>query len=91
MNYNSSYNIDGYDNNNVINVIKNNCNNNVIAITNILIITLILYFGILIFLYYISLTLWSHHSYFLCIINTIKPHASRFFVKVMWNNKFVKS
>jgi hypothetical protein len=77
-----SYDIDGYDNHNnnnvIINVISNSCNNNIIIVViSIFIITLNLYFGILIFLYYISLTLWSHYSYFLCIINTIKPHASR--------------
>jgi hypothetical protein len=79
MNQNFSYDIDEYDNNNnVINIINNNCNKNIIiAIINIFIITLILYFGILIFLYNIHLTLWSHHTYFLCIINTMKLHASR--------------
>jgi hypothetical protein len=76
MTQNFSYSTGGYENNNVIVNIINNCNNDtIIVIISIFIITLILYIEILIFLYYISLTPWSHHSYFLCIINTIKLHA----------------
>jgi hypothetical protein len=89
---NFSYEIGGYvnnNNNNIINIINNNCNNStIVIISSIFICTLILYKEISIFLYYISLILWSHHSYFLwIIIITIKQHASRQFMNVMWNNQ----